>query len=233
MNTDAKTTVDGAGILKNCATTGNSWSDNVDIRLPKELSEQATLYASLYNFQTGGYKSAIRAETPVLTPEICQHYWASIPSEQEQYDSVELEVALFLYNIVKMTQARRVIETGTSRGFSSSFLAAALQGRGMLITIDPADILHLWDKADLDRVIQWIPAISTTSDTLDKVKTLLSGAQADLIFLDSLHSYENLITEISVYERLLRLGGTFVLHDTLFYDCLAPVVHQMMKESSL
>jgi len=31
------------------------------------------------------------------------------------------------------------------------------------------------------------------------------------------------------YERLLKTGGMIVLHDTIFYDCLAPVVMQLSE----
>ncbi len=66
-------------------------------------------------------------------------------------------------------------------------------------------------------------------DVVGQVRELLNGEMFDLLFLDSLHTYAHLMAEIMLYERFLKTGGMIVLHDTIFYDCLAPVVMQLSE----
>jgi len=128
-----------------------------------------------------------------------------------------------------MTGVKRVLETGCSRGFSTSFLATAVtdNGGGKVITIDADPIFHLWEGSGVESAISFINGNSL--DVVGQVRNLLNGEMFDLLFLDSLHVYAHLMAEIMLYERLLKTGGIIVLHDTLFYDCLAPVVLQLSE----
>jgi hypothetical protein len=122
-----------------------------------------------------------------------------------------------------------VLETGCSRGFSTSFLATAVtdNGDGGVISIDADDLFHLWEGSEVEPAITFINANSL--DVVGQVRELLNGEMFDLLFLDSLHTYAHLMAEIMLYERLLKTGGMIVLHDTIFYDCLAPVVMQLSE----
>jgi cephalosporin hydroxylase len=48
---------------------------------------------------------------------------------------------------------------------------------------------------------------------LEKVKTILGGRSADIIFCDSHYTYEHTITEFAQYYPLLRQGGFLMFHD--------------------
>jgi predicted O-methyltransferase YrrM len=202
--------------------TNNPWS------LPSRLPRLARLFAEAYDPSTGGYlvppNSSMRrfGEADVIG-------WRKRYATEPHYDSVEMEVASFLYSLVRMTGSMRVLETGCSRGFSTSFLATAVtdNGNGGVITIDSDDHFHLWENSEVEPAISFINGNSL--DVVPHVRELLNGEMFDLLFLDSLHTYAHLMAEIMLYERLLKVGGMIILHDTLFYDCLAPVVIQLCE----
>jgi predicted O-methyltransferase YrrM len=209
------------------AGTTHDAVDEIETELPARLNEQARLFARTYDPRTGGYRVPVRDQMPRLTPEIVDGFRQSVPADAHQWDSIEVEVAQWLYSVAKLTSAKRILETGCSRGFSTCFLAAAVSGtkEGLVVTIDPAELWHLWDDSPLEGLIEWIPGYST--ECVQTVDEVTQGAEFDLLFLDSLHSYPNLIAEIQIYERRLRDGGIIVMHDTMFYDCLGAVAAQM------
>ena len=145
-----------------------------------------------------------------------------------QYDPVELPVADLLFNLAYNSHSKNILETGTSRGFSTCHLAtAALARAGKLITIDLDPLpYHLWEGSKLEPTIYFLKGRSSLEVKSD-VEGILNGELFDILFLDSLHSYEHLIAEIQVYEPMLRIGGMIILHDTLFYDALGFVVDDL------
>src|SRR5689334_18422662 len=194
--------------------------------LPARLPILVKLFAEAYDASTGGY--LVPHNRPMTRfNEADVIGWRKKYASEPQYDSVELEVASFLYSLLRMTRGKRVLETGCSRGFSTSFLATAAtdNGDGGVISIDSDDLFHLWEGSEVELAITFFNANSL--DVVDQVRELLNGEMFDLLFLDSLHTYAHLMVEIMLYERLLKPGGMIVLHDTIFYDCLAPVVMQL------
>ena len=198
------------------------------LSLPARLPALVRLFAEAYVPSTGGYLVPPNSSMGHFG-EADVSNWRKKFASEPQYDSVELEVASFLYSLVRMTGVKRVLETGCSRGFSTSFLATGVidNGGGRVISIDADDLFHLWESSEIENIITFINGNSL--DAVGQVRNLLDGEEFDLLFLDSLHTYAHLMAEIMLYERLLKTGGMIVLHDTLFYDCLAPVVMHLRE----
>ncbi len=98
------------------------------------------LFEQLYNEETGGYM--------VPGPDVPLHRLGRGNYRgQDQYDAVEMEVGHFYYSFIRMTKPVMVLETGVSRGYSTSCIAAALKrnGDGHVYAIDPKKCPHLWD----------------------------------------------------------------------------------------
>src|SRR5688572_16788457 len=79
--------------------------------LPARLPALARLFAEAYDASTGGYlvppnSSMRRFNEADVTG------WRKRYASEPPYDSVELEVASFLYSLLRMTGGRRVLETG-------------------------------------------------------------------------------------------------------------------------
>ena len=129
------------------------------------------------------------------------------------YDCVEVPVADLLYVLAINARAVNIIETGTGGGFSTCHLAAAAKiNGGVVTTYDPSPVREpLWD----------------TSLPINAVATTLVAAPCDFAFLDSWHSYNNLMREVTSLLPLLKLGGLIVMHDTTFYGGLRDAVAEM------
>lgn len=141
-------------------------------------------------------------------------------------DSVELETGHFYFNFVRLIDARLILETGVSRGYSTSCLAAGLRAigsEGQVYAIDPALYPHLWEGTELEQFITWIPKFSF--DCLEE----LQNHEFDLLIIDSLHDYETCLWEVSHFEPLLKPGGYMLMHDSLHYDGVGAVVKQLSR----
>jgi predicted O-methyltransferase YrrM len=191
------------------------------------LPDHVKWFRRRYDPVSGGYKVPAKFDFKGIDSD-CTEGWDNLPI---QYDSIELPVADAAYSIAINNYSSNILETGTSRGFSTSHLAvAAKANNGTVITIDPHPAPHLlWENSDLSSTIKLIRKLSTDAKT--DVQSILNGQKLDLLFLDSFHSYHNLANEILTYEPLLKINGIILLHDTLFYDSLAYIVHELKQNS--
>lgn len=195
--------------------------------LLKALPEAAHACRALYDVRTGGYHLPPRIENTPLRLADVDKFREMHP--QLQYDCIEAPVADLLYSLVVNTHSGRILETGTSRGFSTCHLAAGArfvaEGDARLVTIDIQPSPHLFFAGSpLEECIESIQADSLRPDLLSR----LGAAPFDFMFFDSMHTYAHLSAELARYLPLLKLGGLFALHDTLFFDGLGLVVLAMM-----
>ena len=133
--------------------------------------------------------------------------------------SVTPEVGAFLSLLVKVVRARRILEVGTSGGYSTLWLATAASETGGDVTtleLDPAKVERARSnlaEAGVDGLVQIVEG-----DAVETVRTL--DGPFDFAFLD---------TEKELYERLLgplvallRPGGVLVADNLLSHaDALA------------
>ena len=112
----------------------------------------------------------------------------------------------FFYELTKELKPKLTLETGTDRGRSAAHLALG-NPDGLVITIDI-------DKTCKDNVDALkIPNITSYAiDSLAHVGTIPDGA-LDILFLDSLHTYEHTIAEWRAFQRKVKRGGLAFFDD--------------------
>lgn len=142
--------------------------------------------------------------------------------ETASYGESDLQVSpdegQFLAFLVKILNARKVIELGVFTGYSSLWMAEALPAGGKLIACDINEdytrvAQKYWKLAGVDHKIEL--KLAPALETLD---TLLgSGGEGsfDLVFIDAIKK-----EYIDYFERsllLLRQGGVMAVDNTLWH----------------
>lgn len=129
--------------------------------------------------------------------------------------SVSKETGKFLYLLVKMTGARRVLEIGTLAGYSTIWLGRALPNDGQIVTIDYRQEhlnlaqMHL-NQAKLKAEVQL--RFGEASQVMQELVN--EHEQFDLIFIDA--DKVNYPTYVHQAIALSR-PGTVIVVDNLFF----------------
>jgi cephalosporin hydroxylase len=143
--------------------------------------------------------------------------------------SVELEVGRLWHSLVLLLQPYTVLETGTFWGYSTACLASALTtlgGHRRLITIDPnPQPRQIWAGTNLESVISVRKQMSQEAHP----EFVQSRTRFDMLVLDSDHSYDTIMSELVLYEPLLKVGGSILLHDSLYFDGVGAAVRQLLS----
>lgn len=188
------------------------------------LPESALACRRLYDVRTGGYHLPLREHNVALRlaeVDLCRSRHPDVV-----YDCVETPVADLLYSLVVNTRSRWILETGTSRGFSTSHLAAGARFVGgdsaRVLTIDRAPAPNPFFAGP--GVGESVAALRADSLAIDLRPLTAGGAKFDFMFFDSLHTYAHLSGELVRFLPHLKAGGLFALHDTMVYDDLGLVV---------
>jgi predicted O-methyltransferase YrrM len=123
---------------------------------------------------------------------------------------VEVEVAEFLYALVHMMKATRILETGTHRGISASYMGQAIKeiGGGRLTTLEviPEHYQYssmLFKTLDLNNVID--------NRFEDSRKHSEPGQHYDIVFLDSEPQYR--FDEFLRFWSSVKDNGLILIHD--------------------
>lgn len=123
---------------------------------------------------------------------------------------IELEVGEFFYGFVRMLKPNRVLETGTHKGISASYIGAALRDNAMgrLTTIEYIDqnfteSKALFEKLGLDPQIDQMLQDAITFDPGETIY--------DIIFLDTEPQVR--FAELEKFYDYLRPGGFLLIHD--------------------
>lgn len=201
-------------------------------RILDGLPEMARAARQLYDPDSGGYHLPTREDQQPFGLADVERMRAE--HTKLQYDSIEAPVADLLASLVVNTRARTILETGTSRGFSTAHLAAAARAvhgdDARVITLDVEAVPHrFFEGAAAARSID---AHCVNSLSVDPA-ALTAGEPFDFLFLDSLHSYRHIADEVARFLPHLKVGGLFVLHDTFFFDGLGLAVLQLMQHPAL
>lgn len=127
--------------------------------------------------------------------------------------TVDDDVARLLKLLLRLIRAKRVLEIGTSIGYSTTMMATALkEWQGKVVTIEYDEQVARqarlnFERAGVDTIIE-----QKTGDAREIVPQL--SGEFDLIFLDvDKRLYAPLLADCV---RLLRCGGLLVAEDTLF-----------------
>lgn len=107
--------------------------------------------------------------------------------------------------LVEAVDARHVIELGTRSGVSTiGWLYSLADTGGHLTSIDLSPRPDIGDH-DNWTFIQGDDLDPTILATLDR---------ADIVFIDTSHTYDQTVSELNIYRWLVKPGGLIVLHDT-------------------
>lgn len=125
--------------------------------------------------------------------------------------SVEVEIAEFLWSLVRMLKPENVLETGTHLGVSTLYMALALNQnkKGVIYTYEIISQLQdmaesLW--ADFPEARHHIRTVLESS-----LETTCYPQQVDFLFLDSEPGYR--FDELLKFWPNLKVGGMVVIHD--------------------
>ena len=163
------------------------------------------------------YINSLTRETPVQ--QKLRQETALLPNALLQITPDEAALLAFL---VKVTDAKHIIEIGTFTGYSALAMALALPDNGTLITCEIfdnwADICHrYWQEAEVDHKISL--KIGLANDTLQALLNEGKAGSFDMAFVDGdKKSYDN------YYELCLTLikhGGIIVFDNMLWSGTVA------------
>ncbi|KZN46529.1 O-methyltransferase [Pseudoalteromonas luteoviolacea] len=131
---------------------------------------------------------------------------ANALDKQSKYLNITQDTGEFLAFLIKASSTRRILELGTSNGYSTLWMASALPFDGHITTIEGHEHKHQQarnniDKANLNVQIHCVHGDITT--TLKQLET-----SYDLVFFDADRAiYMEIIADI---EQLLIPGGIIV-----------------------
>lgn len=126
--------------------------------------------------------------------------------------------AFRLQELIYSVKPDVIVETGVAHGGSTIFYASLckLIGKGRVIAIELDLRAHNRSALDADPLrplISLIDGSSTDSATIDKVRALINPGETVLVLLDSLHTREHVLQELSAYAPLVTLGSYIVAMD--------------------
>lgn len=176
------------------------------------------------------YYQAIAYREPPILQELRQ-YTAQRPGAKMQ---VAPEQAQFMALLVKLLEAKNLLEIGVFYGYSSLALALALPQDGHLIACDQdqkttAIAQQFWQKAGVHHQINLKlgPALNTLQELLQTGK----HEYFDLIFIDA--DKRNYDTYYEMSLLLLRPGGIILLDNVLWSGKVADPTIQDPKTQNL
>jgi predicted O-methyltransferase YrrM len=136
--------------------------------------------------------------------------------------AITADTGMFFSIFLKAIKARRVLEVGTSAGFSTLWLADAIGKKGRIVTIemDPLKIERArknFRQAGVDRLIEIKQGVA-----LDVLRGL--RGKFDFVLLDA--DKENIIKYLDLVLPLVRASGIIAADNMLF----PPPYRPMMKK---
>jgi predicted O-methyltransferase YrrM len=142
-----------------------------------------------------------------LEPEV-----SNLNSGFQMFNSggVETEIGEFLYALVRVLKPKWILETGTHKGISSSYMGLALQKNergGKVITLEVlpevrGEAIFLWEKLG---IASYIDSFLQNSYEYTPIQEI------DLLILDSEPQYR--FDEFERFYPMVRPGGFIIIHD--------------------
>lgn len=130
----------------------------------------------------------------------------------ERMLAITADTGLFFSILLKAIKARRVLEVGTSAGFSTLWLADAIGKKGRIVTIEMdeqkvARAKKNFRDAGVDKMIEVRHGVAL--DVLPRLK-----GKFDFVLLDA--DKENIIKYFDLVLPLVRVGGIIAADNMLF-----------------
>lgn len=120
--------------------------------------------------------------------------------------------------LVELATGRDVLEVGSFKGLSAWCMAHTAKSVTCVDTFKANDAgqIQMEDLTTYQafrRAIDGFPNVSFFVGTSEEAAGRASGSKADLIFLDAMHTYEDVRADIARWWPRLRSGGVLALHD--------------------
>jgi len=123
-----------------------------------------------------------------------------------------------LYFMASMVRPKLLVECGVRSGNSTrALLAAAGDHNAHLISIDTDDCSAITIPLEFKALWHFVRADDVTfltSEFEQYCRDQGLASYADLVFIDTSHSYEHTRAELEASRSILRPGGLLLLHDT-------------------
>jgi len=149
---------------------------------------------------------------------------ARVARSQEML-AITADTGMFFSILLKAIRARRVLEVGTSAGFSTLWLADAIGKKGRIISIelDPLKIERArknFKQAGVDRLIEM-----RQGSALDVLHTL--KGKFDFVLLDA--DKENIKKYFDFILPLVRVGGIIAADNMLYPEHYRPAMKRYAR----
>jgi cephalosporin hydroxylase len=144
--------------------------------------------------------------------------WLGRPIIQYPQDIMAMQ------EIIWQVKPELIIETGIAHGgsliFSASMLAL-IGGSGAVLGIDIEIRSHNRaeiEKHPMGKCIRMIEGSSIDKKIVDQVHAAAAGKKPIMVFLDSNHTQDHVLQELSFYSALVTKGSYLVVLDTVIED---------------
>jgi predicted O-methyltransferase YrrM len=136
----------------------------------------------------------------------------------EKQIQVEPFEAKFLYFLIKVTGSKNILEFGTMRGYSTSWLAEAVGDDGKVISIerDPERA-----KIAQKNLKQYSCVKIINKDAKEAELMIKENGPYDLVFIDANKS--SYIDYFNISDKYLKKGGLIIADNCMLDDLLVPV----------
>jgi caffeoyl-CoA O-methyltransferase len=142
--------------------------------------------------------------------------------------AITADTGIFFSILLKAIKAKRILEVGTSAGFSTLWLADALSKnhrstRVITIEMNPLKVeqaLKNFKEAGVDKMIDVRQGIAL--DLLHKLK-----GKFDFVFLDA--DKENIIRYFDLILPMVRIGGIIATDNMLYPDHFRPAMRKYAR----
>jgi predicted O-methyltransferase YrrM len=127
-------------------------------------------------------------------------------------NTVHPDTAQALYNICRAIKTDCVFETGTYWGYSTAYLAAALEdigNSGKVYTFDLYSHAGKYIPKNLRSRVE----LHRGQPSTEMMPKVLEKVVPDLFFQDSLHDYEGVKSELEIVAPYLKPGAIILFHD--------------------
>lgn len=144
--------------------------------------------------------------------------WMGLPILQMPQDIMAIQ------EIISRVKPDLIIETGIARGGSLVFYASMLEllgGDGEAVGVDIDIRSHNYERIvnhPMHKRISMIEGSSIDERTLDKVKAFVKNKKRIMVCLDSNHTHEHVLKELSFYAPLVTKGSYCIVFDTIVED---------------
>ena len=154
----------------------------------------------------------------IIYEENIENTFAELEKTQKEYWNIARETANFLNLLIKTANSKKVLEIGTSNGYSAIWLALALkETNGHLTTIE------YWEKRQsvakenfkickVDDIIT--PIIGSAFDVMENLYQ--NGEKFDFIFLDA--NKAEYLGYFEIADKMLEKGGIITADNVLSHE---------------